>query len=377
MYWILLVIQYVGMAALFFVILYVSRQHSSRIQTLLVMLLYATVFNIAGYTLEMQAATKKLAMQSLKFTYLGKPFIIFIMYLFVMEYCGVKLSKKKVNLFFGISVFVAALVFTNEHHSLFYSSISYTKEGLFPHLVLGHGLFYNLYIILVLYFVFSTFYVCVQKYRKDKSEIMRKQVTVLLVMVLLTFLCLVLFLFKLTDGYDSTTLAYLVAVFLFQRLIRKYKLFDTLRLAQQEAVEYMSNGLIVLNIYGGLVYTNPEAEKILEKLQKERSEGLQYLEDLAAKSENLFLDECSLLEHKNSEKCQMMFRLSRNRMETTLYHKNTLNNSPESHPDCSEKKGKQHEKKEKTNAVHCRNVLLRFSCSSYRNIGIFRLPDGP
>ena len=123
MYWILLVIQYVGMAALFFEILYVSRQHSSRIQTLLVMLLYATVFNIAGYTLEMQAATKELAMQSLKFTYLGKPFIIFIMYLFVMEYCGVKLSKKKVNLFFGISVFVAALVFTNEHHSLFYSKL--------------------------------------------------------------------------------------------------------------------------------------------------------------------------------------------------------------------------------------------------------------
>lgn len=303
MYWFLLVLQYMGMGALFFEILYVSRQHSSRIQTLLVMLLYATVFNIAGYTLEMQAATKELAMQSLKITYLGKPFIIFIMYLFVMEYCGVKLSKKKVNLFFGISVFVAALVFTNEHHSLFYSSISYTKEGLFPHLVLGHGLFYNLYIILVLYFVFSTFYVCVQKYRKDKSEIMRKQVTVLLVMVLLTFLCLVLFLFKLTDGYDSTTLAYLVAVFLFQRLIRKYKLFDTLRLAQQEAVEYMSNGLIVLNIYGGLVYTNPEAEKILEKLQKERTEGLKYLEELAEKSENLFLDECSLLEHKNSEKC--------------------------------------------------------------------------
>lgn len=104
----------------------------------------------------------------------------------------------------------------------------------------------------------------------------------MLVMVLLTFLCLVLF--------------------LFQRLIRKYKLFDTLRLAQQEAIEYMSNGLIVLNIYGGLVYTNPEAEKILEKLQKERSEGVQYLEDLAAKSENLFLDECSLLGHKNSEK---------------------------------------------------------------------------
>lgn len=37
---------------------------------------------------------------------------------------------------------------------------------------------------------------------------------------------------------------------------------------------------------------------------------------------------------------QMMFRLSRNRMETTLYHKNTFQNSPESHPDYSEKEGK-------------------------------------
>lgn len=137
MYWILLVIQNVGMAALFFEILYVSRQHSSRIQTLLVMLLYATVFNIAGYTLEMQAATKELAMQSLKFTYLGKPFIIFIMYLFVMEYCGVKLSKKKVNLFFGISVFVAALVFTNEHHSLFLFLYYLYKRWAFPTFGIG------------------------------------------------------------------------------------------------------------------------------------------------------------------------------------------------------------------------------------------------
>lgn len=303
MYWLLLVLQYIGIGALLIEILYVSRQHNSRIQTLLVMLLYSTVFNIAGYTLEMQAATKELAMQSLKVTYLGKPFIIFTMYLFVMEYCGVKLSKKKVNLFFGISVFIVALVFTNEYHGLFYSSINYTDKGLFPHLVLGHGIFYNLYVIVLMYFFLATIYVCVQKYRKDKSDIMRKQVKVLLVMVLLSFMCLVLFWFKLTDGYDSTALAYLAAVMLFQRLIRKYKLFDTLRLAQQEAVEYMSNGLFVMNVNGDVVYTNPEAEKILDNLHKSPKEGVLYLEELEKKERNLFLAECSLLEHKNGEKC--------------------------------------------------------------------------
>lgn len=306
MYDLLLTLQYIGIIGLFFEILYVSRQHGSRLQTILVILLYSLLFNIVGYTLEMEAKTQELAMQSVKMTYIGKPFVVFTMYVFVMEYCGVSIKKSRRNFFYAICVAIAGLVYTNEYHHLFYSSVSYTNDGLFPHLVLKHGIFYNLYSIILLYYFVGMVYVCVRKYRQNDSEIIRKQVSVLMVMVLFSCGCLVLFLFNLTNGYDTTALAYIVAVFLFERLMRKYKLFDTLTLAKEEAVEHMSNGLIVVNVYGDMVYSNDEADRVLLYIRKHGNKGIEYLEELANNSKYMFVDECSQGDgnkHADSEKC--------------------------------------------------------------------------
>lgn len=306
MYDLLLILQYIGIIGLFFEILYVSRQHGSRLQTILVILLYASLFNIVGYTLEMEAKTQELAMQSVKMTYIGKPFVVFTMYVFVMEYCGVSIKKSRRNFFYAICVAIAGLVYTNEYHHLFYSSVSYTNDGLFPHLVLKHGIFYNLYSVILLYYFVGMIYVCVRKYRQNDSEIIRKQVSVLMVMVLFSSGCLALFLFNLTNGYDTTALAYIVAVFLFERLMRKYKLFDTLTLAKEEAVEHMTNGLIVVNVYGDMVYSNDEADRVLLYIRKHGNKGIEYLEELANNSKYMFVDECSQEDgnkHADSEKC--------------------------------------------------------------------------
>lgn len=306
MYDLLLILQYIGIIVLFFEILYVSRQHGSRLQTILVILLYASLFNIVGYTLEMEAKTQELAMQSVKMTYIGKPFVVFTMYVFVMEYCGVGVKKSRRNFFYAICVAIAGLVYTNEYHHLFYSSVSYTNDGLFPHLVLKHGIFYNLYSIILLYYFVGMVYVCARKYRQNDSEIIRKQVSVLMVMVLFSSGCLALFLFNLTNGYDTTALAYIVAVFLFERLMRKYKLFDTLTLAKEEAVEHMTNGLIVVNVYGDMVYSNDEADRVLLYIRKHGNKGIEYLEELANNSKYMFVDECSQEDgnkHADSEKC--------------------------------------------------------------------------
>ncbi len=306
MYDLLLILQYIGIIVLFFEILYVSRQHGSRLQTILVILLYTSLFNIVGYTLEMEAKTQELAMQSVKMTYIGKPFVVFTMYVFVMEYCGVGVKKSRRNFFYAICVAIAGLVYTNEYHHLFYSSVSYTNDGLFPHLVLKHGIFYNLYSIILLYYFVGMVYVCARKYRQNDSEIIRKQVSVLMVMVLFSSGCLALFLFNLTNGYDTTALAYIVAVFLFERLMRKYKLFDTLTLAKEEAVEHMTNGLIVVNVYGDMVYSNDEADRVLLYIRKHGNKGIEYLEELANNSKYMFVDECSQEDgnkHADSEKC--------------------------------------------------------------------------
>ena len=55
MYLALLTFQYIGIIALFFEVIYVTRQRSSRMQTLLLIVMYSTLINIVGYPLEMEA----------------------------------------------------------------------------------------------------------------------------------------------------------------------------------------------------------------------------------------------------------------------------------------------------------------------------------
>lgn len=293
MYQALLVFQYIAIIALFFEAIYVSRQRSSRMQTLLLIVMYSTMINLVGYTLEMEAATKELASQSLKVTYVGKPFIIYSLYLFVMEYCGVSIPKARRNILFLISLTITILVFTNNYHGLFYSSIDFTNEGLFPHMILQHGILYNLYTAFLCYYFLGMIIVCIRKYRRHESPIIQKQILILLVLIFFSIFCLAAYLLNLTAGYDATAIAYIVAVFFFERLMRKYGLFDTLTLAKDEAIDHMKNGLIVIDIYGNPVYTNAEATKVLECIRKQehRDRPIEYLEVLAANSRPLFISQ--------------------------------------------------------------------------------------
>lgn len=293
MYQTLLVFQYIGIIALFFEILYVVRQRSSRMQTLLLLVMFFTLINIVGYTLEMEADTKELAMQSLKVTYIGKPFILFSLYLFVMEYCGASVSKALRNVFFLVCLTITSLVFTNEHHTLFYSSVGFTQDGLFPHVVLGHGILYNIYTVFLCYYFMGMIIVCIKKYKKTESAIIRKQLLILLTLITFSIVCLGAYLANLTNGYDATAIAYLVAVFFFERLMRKYGLFDTLTLAKDEAVDHMKNGLIVTDIYGNKVYSNAEADKILQCVRElgHKDKPLEYLNELAAQNKPLFISQ--------------------------------------------------------------------------------------
>lgn len=311
MYHFLVLLQYIGIFALIVEIFYVSRQQSSKLQMALVLLLYSSLINIVGYTMEIQAGKQQVAIQATKISYYGKPFVVFFMYMFIMEYCNIVVPKLRRNIFFGICILICGLVSTNEYHHLYYSSVSYTQEGLFPHLILKHGVLYNPYTAFIVYYFAMILWVAVRKLRQTRSPIIRKQILMILGMVLLSMLSLVLFLLNVTNGYDTTALAYLVAAFIFERLMRKYRLFDTLTLAQEEAVNHMANGLIVMGTAGEVLYSNEEADRILDCLEQEQGKReLEDLKELAAKQEYLFLDKCASENGKHHSKEKCVYELS-------------------------------------------------------------------
>ena len=306
MYQFLLILQYIGILALIIEIFYISRQHGSRLQLSLILLLYSSLINLVGYTMEMQAPNKEVAMQATKFAYFGKSFVVFFMYLFIMEYCNIIVPKFQRILFFSICIIICGLVTTNKYHHLYYSSVTFTQEGLFPHMILKHGVLYNLYTAFIVCYFFMIIFLCIHKFCQTRSSIIRKQVLMMFAMVLLSMVSLVLFLLQLTNGYDTTALAYLAAAFIFERLMRKYRLFDTLMLAKEEVVDHMSSGLVVMDIYGDMLYSNKEADQILLYLAQQGEDYLEKLIDQAKESQYLFIPRCiheGEEEHQSDEDC--------------------------------------------------------------------------
>ncbi|MGN0316376.1 MAG: histidine kinase N-terminal 7TM domain-containing protein [Lachnospira sp.] len=255
-----LVIQIIGIIVLAIGIVFILQQKPSKQQQMFLIMYAALMINFIGYYMEMTAGNQELAMQAIKFIYVGKPIITFAMFVFVMEYCEIKLPKFVYVLLEVIAVFVTISVFTYKTNPLFYSSVDFVYDGLFPHVVLGHGILYKLYTILIYLYLAAMLFVCIYRYFKVKSAVVKKQVLHLLSIIIIMVAGFIVYLTGITRGYDCTLLGYFFAIIILSISMFRDKLFDTLALAKDLAVDDLSDGLLVVNNDNKILYYNNKAK---------------------------------------------------------------------------------------------------------------------
>ena len=112
MYTLFVLFQYIGIIILFCEGCYVFCQKPSRQQNLMLLIIISLLINFFGYLFGLQSQMKTQALQAVKFIYLGKPFIILAIFLFVLDYCKVRIPMwlRKGLTFFHIFV-IFCLVF--------------------------------------------------------------------------------------------------------------------------------------------------------------------------------------------------------------------------------------------------------------------------
>ena len=79
----------------------------------------AMLINNTGYLLELLSKTEDEYIAALKFSYAGRVWIIFSLFMFSMEFCHIKVSKLIVRAFVIFNVLVYGSVFTLEKHTLY------------------------------------------------------------------------------------------------------------------------------------------------------------------------------------------------------------------------------------------------------------------
>ena len=262
MYTLFLIFQYVGIVILFIEGIYVFCQKPSRQQNLLLLMIISLLINFFGYLFELQAPTQEQALQAVKLIYLGKPFIMLSIFLFVMEYCKIKVPQVLKWVIVILHSLTTILVLTCEKQNLYYSSIGYTEQGFFPHLVFGHGPFYLIYHgTVALYFITMTA-ACTYRYRHAKSKTEKRRLRNFFVMIVIMLVGLLAFMLGKTGGYDSTLIAYLISIFVLGISLFRDKLLDTLSMAKEQAVDELSDGLIVLDYENTIIYKNQQAKEV-------------------------------------------------------------------------------------------------------------------
>ena len=172
---ILLALQYVGIAILIIGIVCVIKQKPSQLQNLILLVLMATLINYTGYLFEIKSDNRDMALMAVKFMYMGKPFIALGTLLFAFEFYRIRILPILRNILCTIHILITILVITCDSHNLYYSSIDYTYEGLFPHLVFGHSIIYTIYnrIIIMSYLVIIV-YLGIKNYKLVQKEAERK-----------------------------------------------------------------------------------------------------------------------------------------------------------------------------------------------------------
>lgn len=265
LYQVIKVIQYLGIIALAFGMIYIYPKKRTKSKELLVLLIGSVLINQLGYALELGATTKDAALVAIRIAYVGKltvePFIVLLM----LHYGDMRVPKWLKPVLFGVNAVILALVWTCEHHTLYYSKIGFTKEGLFPHVTLEHGIIYNLFTVTTFVYVLIMVGICAYQWRKATNEKERTKWIWLGCNPILFIVGLIVFKAGITQGYDCTSLAYVCCAFVLIYALRRFDIIDQKEVAKDVILDEFGEPVIVVDDYV-VIYRNAQFKENFKKI---------------------------------------------------------------------------------------------------------------
>lgn len=274
-------------------LVYTIFQKPSRVQNCVMILIVSLLINYIGGLLEMKADTLNEALVGVKIAYIGKPFILLSTFFLVLQYCNIEISKIVSICMIFSHVFIMLLVMVCEYHNLFYSSIEFTQEGLYPHLVVSPGIIYSLYFFMIMLYCTITIGISLYQAYILKSKREKKQMLIFIISILIAFISYGIYLCGVCQGYDCTLLGYLIATFIISFSIFGLNILDVMSLGKEQAMEHLRDGIIVMNLDNKILYMNRQAKRMTESLCKNRDDEscIELLENYIKEDKPLFFQQ--------------------------------------------------------------------------------------
>lgn len=266
MYYSILGIQYLSIILLFIEAVYVFSKKKTTLQGYLFLGCVATLVNNTGYLMEMQSTDAASYMVGLKISYLGRVWIPFSLFIFVLFVCKINFKKPVLLFLGGIHLTTFLLVLTTPKHGLYYSSIEYVNGELFDHLKCGHGPWYIAYSALLVFYIVFGIGNLLRILVREKNPIAKKRLQwITLAIVTESGFYLAEIMGVGGSAYDVTDLGYTIGTIFMYVAIFKYDMIDTMQQAKEFVIDEVSEAIVVVAMDGRIEYYNKPAKIIFEK----------------------------------------------------------------------------------------------------------------
>lgn len=273
MYNILLILQ-IGTVILSLVCVAILGYERTRIQQKLLMItiICAFIYNL-GYAVELLSMTYSQAVAALKIEYVGASFLVTCYIAFLLKYFKKQHNRLIFSYFFFIDVMTLIAVLRMEVCDWYYTSVGFSYEGLFPHIVIERGPLYYIFFANNVVLVCYGFILVLQELNRQKnpeiyinSPIKKRTLILLFVTTLIPFIP---YLFGAVGGlkyFDFVPLGFLISAIILLVIVVRDNIFDVVTGAHEQMFASMHDAVIIVNSQMEFLEANKAAVQIFPSL---------------------------------------------------------------------------------------------------------------
>ena len=231
----------------------------------------AMLVNNIGYLLGIQATSLESRVLAVKFSYAGRVWIAYTLFMFAVELCQVNFPRiaKEVLLFMHAGIYMSVLT-VGKHH-LYYTWVECVYEDGIIILKHGCGVFYHIFMFVQVLYIILGFYVLLSTYKDMQNPIIKKclkTVTLAILSLSIFFIIQITHIFAISRVFDLSVIGNIVLVVLLYVAIIRCNLLSFIELAKDYIIEGLSEAIIAVDIVGKVRYYNKLALKMFPEIVK-------------------------------------------------------------------------------------------------------------
>ena len=232
----------------------------------------AMLINNTGYLLKMLSKTEDAYIAALKFSYAGRVWIVFSLFMFTIELCHVRISDVVPRVLALINLAVYLFVFFLKDHTLYYSKIWFDRSGMFPVLLHRNGIVYKMFMQYQVVIICIVLCFLIRSVRNHKGKIARKRVFIIIGGFLISAVVYVLqiaHVFFVTYYFDISVIGNMAITVSMYIAIFRYNLLGVIDMARDYIVDRLSEGVIALDENGKVRYYNEHVRELYPEITKD------------------------------------------------------------------------------------------------------------